>query len=503
MPETINIYNRNNQYTTSNPFLDTKEKIKNNEINISRKDNCKTPFRMSIIGTRKTNECEDCEPNTKVLKDNHALYCCYDPYISNKQNKGGIIKNDFLYSNSHYLSSRNKTYEKNNKGNIINTQSISGSPHTYQGSLVDNSNNKVLPCHRITYKKSNYSHDTFGAVSQRNRINRLKYNAVNARLLTPKVNCDNYNSKCYDDNLARYRVDIAKPPSCNTRTIFNKKNFTNKKVSCDPNYKGPAEIEKPQVTYIFPKYIPQRMPPPENGLPSDYYHNQYINSFLNFNFTYQPLEFNTNYQNRNPAFIPGPVPTENTTDTNPDEIYNFNVTEDTVTYTTQTSEVTTVVETDVKTGITETEIFLTDSVRQEDILDGTPLLRILEVKIMNKTVRINIEHENISHWHYHLDNSEHNMVYGANTVIFNVNEYGTYTLNIHGVDLNHNILISAPAQILNITKPEPRYITSGSVATTASGNNAPSTSNTTNTGTTTNNTTTTTNTNSSSNNNGY
>ena len=30
---------------------------------------------------------------------------------------------------------------------------------------------------------------------------------------------------------------------------------------------------------------------------------------------------------------------------------------------------------------------------------------------MNKTVRINIEHENIS-WHYHLDNSDHNMVYG-------------------------------------------------------------------------------------------
>ena len=44
------------------------------------------------------------------------------------------------------------------------------------------------------------------------------------------------------------------------------------------------------------------------------------------NISYKPLEFNTNYYNRNPTFIPGPIPTENTTDTNPDETYNFNVT---------------------------------------------------------------------------------------------------------------------------------------------------------------------------------
>ena len=463
MPITVNIYNKNNQYTTQNTFLDTKKNILNNNINISRNDNCKTPFRMSLIGTRKTNDCVDCEPNTKVLKDNHALYCCYNPYISNQQNKGGIIKNDFLYSNNHYLYSRNKLYTKNNKSNFINTKSISGSEHTYQTTPNDPSNNNIIKCHTATYKKSNYGHDKYGAVSQRSRINRLKYNAVKARILTPKVGCDNYNKNCYDDNLARYRVDISKPPICNPKTIFNKSNHTNKKVVCDPAYTGPKYEEKPQVTYIFPVYQPRKEPPPENGLPSDYYHNNYINTLLNKNFNYKPLEFNTNYYNRNPTFVPGPIPTENTTDTNPDEIYHFNVTQDTITYTTQTPEVTKIVETDVKTHEVTTDIFLTQSTTTREILEGTPKIRILEVKIMNKTIRVNVEYENISHWHYHINNSDHNMVYNGTTVIFNVKEYGTYSLNVHGVDLQHKILAS-DTKVFTIEQPEPRYITSGSVA---------------------------------------
>ena len=52
---------------------------------------------MPLFGSRKQTNCDGCEPNTKVLVDNHALYCCYDPYITSKQNKGGIIKNDFMY----------------------------------------------------------------------------------------------------------------------------------------------------------------------------------------------------------------------------------------------------------------------------------------------------------------------------------------------------------------------------------------------------------------------
>lgn len=463
MPITLNIYNKNNQYTTQNTFLDTKKNVLDNNINISRNDNCKTPFRMSLMGTRKTNECNDCEPNTKVLKDNHALYCCYDPYISNKQNKGGIRKNDFLYSNKHYLYSRNRLYTKNNKSNFINTKPITGSEHTYQTTPTDVSNNNIIKCHTATYKKSNYGHDTYGAVSQRSRINRLKYNAVKARLLTPKVNCDNFNKKCYDDDLARYRVDIKKPAICNPKTIFNKSNHTNKKLVCDPEYTGPKYEDKPQITYVFPVFQPKREPPPENGLQSDYYHNNWMSSFISNNFNYKPLEFNTNYYNRNPTFIPGPVPTENTIDTNPDETYNFNVTQDTVTYTTQTQEITTIVETDKKTNETKTDIFLTQSVTEGQILEGTPKIRIKEVKIMNKTVRLIVEHENISHWHYHINSSDHNMVYNGNTVIFNVKEYGTYNLNVHGVDLQHNILTS-DIKVLTIEQPEPRYITTGTIA---------------------------------------
>lgn len=463
MPITLNIYNKNNQYTTQNTFLDTKRNVLDNNINISRNDNCKTPFRMSLIGTRKTNECNDCEPNTKVLKDNHALYCCYNPYISNQQNKGGIRKNDFLYSNKHYLYSRNKSYIKNNKSNFINTKPITGSEHTYQTTPSDVSNNNIIRCHTATYKKSNYGHDKYGAVSQRSRINRLKYNAVKARLLTPKVNCDNYNKKCYDDDLARYRVDIKKPPICNPKTIFNKSNHTNKKLVCDPGYTGPKYEDKPQITYVFPVFQPRREPPPDNGLQSDYYHNNYMSTLISNNFNYKPLEFNTNYYNRNPTFIPGPVPTENTTDTNPDETYNFNVTEDTVTYTTQTQEITTITETDKKTRDTKTDIFLTQSITEEQILEGTPKIRIKEVKIMNKTIRLIVESENVSHWHYHINNSDHNMVYNGNTVIFNVNDYGTYNLNVHGVDLQHTILAS-DIKVFTIEQPTPRYITSGTIA---------------------------------------
>ena len=490
MPVTINIYNHNNQNTTKNAFLEVKDNIINNNIGVSRQNNCNTPFRMPLIGTRKENKCKGCEPNTKVLKDNHALYCCYDPYISNKQNKGGIRKNDFLYSNQQYLYNRNKLYNKNTKSHFINTRTISGSPHTYQASLSDPSNNNIVPCHLATYKKRNYNHDTFGAVSHKNRIARLKYNAVKARKLTPRVSCDNYNSNCYDDDLPRHIVDISKPPYCHKQTIYNKVNHTNKKISCNSGYTGPEEKEKPSVTYIFPQFMPKRQPPPDNGLASDYYHNQYFNSLLNFNFNYQPLEFNTNYQNRNSSFIPGPVPTVDTTDTSPDEIYNFNVTPDTITYTTQTPEVTTVVQTDVNTGVTNKDIFLTNSVREDEIeiLDGAPSINISEVKIMNKTIRITVNYNNISHWHYHLGDSNHYMVYSSNTVIFNVPEYGTYTLNVHGVDTKHNKLASAPSRILEIVQPVPRYITSGTVEPFVG--DTTTTTNTTTTNTTTNDTTT-------------
>ena len=106
MPETVNIYNNTGEgFKTTNPYLNAVNNIKNGQ-NTIRKDNCHTPFRMPLFGSRKQTNCNNCEPNTKVLVDNHALYCCYDPYITSKQNKGGIIKNDFMYSHSFYLNNR-------------------------------------------------------------------------------------------------------------------------------------------------------------------------------------------------------------------------------------------------------------------------------------------------------------------------------------------------------------------------------------------------------------
>ena len=80
MPTIVNIYNRNGQYKNVNTYVETK---RNKGLINYRNDNCKTPFRMPLNQYRKTSDCGNCEPNTKVLKDNHALYCCYDPYIKN------------------------------------------------------------------------------------------------------------------------------------------------------------------------------------------------------------------------------------------------------------------------------------------------------------------------------------------------------------------------------------------------------------------------------------
>ena len=73
MPTTINIFNRNT-YDTQDKFLQMKYNISNK--NTTRDNNCSTPFRMPYKHNRKVNNKNDCEPNTKILKDNHSLYCC-------------------------------------------------------------------------------------------------------------------------------------------------------------------------------------------------------------------------------------------------------------------------------------------------------------------------------------------------------------------------------------------------------------------------------------------
>ncbi|RZD39525.1 MAG: hypothetical protein CXT73_07540 [Methanobacteriota archaeon] len=342
MPETVNIYNNTGEgFNTFNPFLTTVDDIKNNNKSTTRSSDCNTPFRMPLFGSRKQADCDNCEPNTKVLKDNHALYCCYDPYITSKQNKGGIIKNDFLYSNAFYLHSKNRTYAQNivtgstekiedqnhsyittpedtreilvynittiiedgNNKYLINgknnpnlqlyrnkiykfivdalgypfwiktkssTDNLNGltsgitnngvdqgeitliitdqglyhiyynsqSVLTMRGSIdIYNTNNDYIKCNKSIFKKRNFAHNTNGAISYRSRINRLKYNAINARKVANYgSNCVNRNNKCYDNDLPRHMVDIAKPIVCTMKTLHDKIRHRNKKVRCDPNY---------------------------------------------------------------------------------------------------------------------------------------------------------------------------------------------------------------------------------------------------------------------------
>ena len=85
MPETINIFNQMPHHY-KNRNHNYKFDIRDDRVKRSP-DCCGTPFRMPLNINRKTLECDNCIPNTKVLKDNHALYCCYDPYIFKKLNK--------------------------------------------------------------------------------------------------------------------------------------------------------------------------------------------------------------------------------------------------------------------------------------------------------------------------------------------------------------------------------------------------------------------------------
>ena len=271
---------------------------------------------MPLRQNRKSLPCpkpgEVCGENTKVLKDNHALKCCYNPYITTAQNPGGRISNKFVFSHHHLLHKKNKLYKQNVPGNFRSAIPLNDSSNNYLVSHPDISNNRVMYKRCATYKKGNRNHSTYGAVSHRQRINRLKYNAVTARIVANYGStCKNRNKNCYDSNDPRFRVDIAKPPSCKPYTSRE-----NKRLTCRPDYTGDIESDPPTPVYVFPKFEPLTVPPPTFGLESNWYQKNLYN--FNVNFKWRPLEFNTNPQAKNPYANFGPIPTTNTT-TNDDE----------------------------------------------------------------------------------------------------------------------------------------------------------------------------------------
>ena len=338
MPITMNIFNRLT-YPTTNFSLVTKQEILDVK-NIVRETDCNTPFRMPLNQNRKSLPCpkpgEVCGENTKILKDNHSQQCCYNPYITAAQNPGGRISNKFVFSHNHLLHKKNKLYKQNLPSSFKSIAPIAGTTNTYQVSFPDASNNKVMYERCAVYKKHNRNHSTNGAVSHRSRINRLKYNAVTARIVANYgAKCNNRNKNCYDSNKPRFKVDIAKPSPCKPFTSRE-----NKKLTCRSDYQGSVDGDSPTLTYIFPKYQPLTVPPPTFGLKSNWYQNNLYN--FNINFKWRPLEFNTNPNAKNPYANFGPIPTTNTTTNNDKKTYTEFVTDTSIIYIETTPTVTTI-----------------------------------------------------------------------------------------------------------------------------------------------------------------
>jgi len=308
---------------------------------------------MPINHYRNESESSDCKPNTKVFKDNHALYCCYDPYIKNILNVGGKMSNNFIFSKKNLLHKQNKLYNQNVLSNFQSSISLEDSSHNFLVSHPDLSNNKVMYCRTATYKIRNRNHQSNGAVSNRARLNRLKYNAVNARIESNYgAYCPNRNNNCYENNLPRYRVNIDKPKPC--------KNFsdnTGRKNSCSSTYTKNNQVEDIDILYTFPKYKYDVTPPPLNGLKTLHYFNDHYKFYSSFE--YNTLQFNTNYDNRNKEAYVGPVATINTTISTPDKEYKTIITKHSVTYVTQTEDITVVTNINRLSGNIVTNTYVT------------------------------------------------------------------------------------------------------------------------------------------------
>jgi hypothetical protein len=217
MSETINIFNQMPHHY-KNRNHNYKFDIRDDRVSRSP-DCCGTPFRMPLNINRKTLECDNCIPNTKVLKDNHALYCCYDPYIFKKLNKNGIFDPKFIFDAHNVLYKNSKTYLLNTRSNFKSYKPLEGKPFTYPISL-DPNNNNFLQCANATYKFTNFNHECNGAVSHKQRIARLKFNnAVAPYLYNYNVKCPNRNSNCFQ---SYYKNKEKDPQRCRPKRIKGK-----------------------------------------------------------------------------------------------------------------------------------------------------------------------------------------------------------------------------------------------------------------------------------------
>ena len=158
--------------------------------------------------------------------------------------------------------------------------------------------------------------------------------------------------------MPKYKVNI------NTaKTIYRLKYHDKKgrKFSCNPTYKK-IEKEEIDIIYKYPSFQYDTTPPPVNGLKTLYYFNDHYN--FNTLFEYEPLEFNTNYDNKNKEALVGPEPTLNTTTSLPSTQYQTIITKYSVTYVSRTKDVTIITNINRSTGNIKTNTYVTGTEEQ-------------------------------------------------------------------------------------------------------------------------------------------
>lgn len=226
------LYRHNTQVV--NKKINPREEFKKNNGSVNSYG---APFRMPFNHYRKTTFCPkpECKTNQKILQDTAAYTLgnnsclCYDPTIRSYLNKDGKPEHKFIFNASNVLYKNKKTLEQNNISNITSSIPIDGN-NVYNASYENpNDPNNTLqePCHRIVHKITNNNTQRIAATSQRNRINRLRYNNSTARNNYNNYGqCADKNSKCYDT----YSKNKKSFP-----TLCSRRRRRNKKLACLQN----------------------------------------------------------------------------------------------------------------------------------------------------------------------------------------------------------------------------------------------------------------------------
>jgi len=242
----VNINSRTDTVTNKSGYLNT-TRVGN--------DSCATPWRTPLNHYRKTYSCDStCLTNEKIVKnvntDSSDSECgCRRNYASTRLvNKVGIrlIQSN---SNANYLQSRRKNYHYHAQGilnenkigvNEYKIRDVDGTKFNLNSNTLTNADCSIKYITAISTTESKFqyanSYRTIkqdlnpyygkcGATSQRNRINKLKYDSINGAATTVR---DGYNNCVNGSEASRYGN-----PGPNTKKFTTNK-FTSPKIFCKP-----------------------------------------------------------------------------------------------------------------------------------------------------------------------------------------------------------------------------------------------------------------------------